>query len=274
MLLGKSLTLDLALTSLVLGQLVCVCIAALALFRQFHPLRADADPANHSYKLTVPVSLMFTGLLIFVVGQIDLWVLGFLRSEEEVAIYGAASTLVKYISSVNLLLSAVIPATVAELYGKGLKRELENMLRATALMSTVFALGMALLFWIFGAKILIIVFGASFGIAAPILGVLTFGHVVNAFTGNCGVLLIMAGKDRVILNITFVFGIITGVLSFVLANHYGALGVAIASALGLAGLNVTMWLFARYYLGIWTHAKFSMTDLKLWLGLAMSNEVE
>lgn len=274
MVMGRTLTLNLSITSLVLGQLVCVCIAMLALSRHFHQLLIDRTPAHHRYILSVPVSLLLTGILIFVVGQIDLWVLGFLRSPEEVAIYGAASTLVKYISSVNLLLSAVIPSTVAELYAKGQKQELENMLRVTAFMSTLFALGMALLFWIFGAKILAIIFGASFGIAAPILWVLTFGHIVNAMTGNCGVLLIMAGKDRVILSITFVFGVITGVLSLVLANHYGALGVAIASALGLAGLNATMWLFARYYLGIWTHAKFSSTDVGLWLGRALSNDAE
>lgn len=272
---GRTLTLDLAIISLLLGQLVCVSAAALVLARHFQAVPHGNRPANHlNFGLPVPFLLMFTGVLIFVVGQVDLWVLGYLSSEEDVAIYGAASTLVKYVSSVNLLLSAVIPPTVAELYAKGQKQELENMLRATAFMSTLFALGMALLFWIFGAKVLTVIFGASFGIAAPILGVLTLGHIVNALTGNCGVLLIMAGKDRVILSITFVFGVITGALAFVLAEYYGALGVAIASSLGLAGLNVSMWLFARYYLGIWTHARFSIAGLRLWLGHAMSVEAK
>ncbi|MEQ1837226.1 MAG: oligosaccharide flippase family protein [Candidatus Nitrotoga sp.] len=261
MLMGRTLTLNLAIASLVLGQLVCVCIAAVALSRQFHPLRNDSIPANHRYRLSVPVSLMFTGLLIFVVGQIDLWVLGFLRSEEEVAIYGAASTLVKYISSVNLLLSAVIPATVAELYAKRHKPELEKLLRGTALISTLFALSMALVFWVFAGEILATIFGAHFAVAAPALIALTIGHIVNAFTGNCGVLLIMAGKDRVMLSITLVFGVITGVLSLVLGNHYGAFGVAIASSIGVSGLNLIMWLSARHYLGIWTHAEFNRTSL-------------
>lgn len=265
MLMGRTLTLNLAIASLVLGQLVCVCIAAVALSRQFHLLRTDINRANHRFKLSVPVSLMFTGLLIFVVGQIDLWVLGFLRSEEEVAIYGAASTLVKYISSVNLLLSAVIPATVAELYARGQKQELENLLRGTALISTLFALIMAMVFWIFAGKILSLIFGTHYAVAAPVLVVLTLGHIVNAFTGNCGILLIMAGRDRVIMCITFSIGVITTLLTLVLAKQYGVIGVAFASALGLAGLNVTMWLSARYYLGIWTHAKFGRAYFNLML---------
>ncbi len=275
MVMGRTLTLDLALASLVFGQLVCVCAAALALTRHFHPLSHEKRPTNRlNFSLSVPVSLMLTGILFFVVGQIDLWVLGFLRTEEEVAIYGAASTLVKYVSSVNLLLSAVIPSSVAELYAKEQKQELENMLRATALLSTLFALGMALLFWVFGGQILSAIFGASYAVAAPVLAILAIGHIVNALTGNCGILLIMAGKDRVILTVTLISGVVTTLLVLVLIKYYGLLGVAIGSALGLAGMNVFMWLSARHYLKIWTHAKFSGADLKLWLGRTLSNKAE
>jgi O-antigen/teichoic acid export membrane protein len=275
MAMGRTLTLNLALATLVLGQLACVCAAVLALTRHFHSLPYVKRSANRlDLSLTIPTSLMLTGILIFVVGQIDLWVLGFLRSEEEVAIYGAASTVVKYVSSVNLLLSAVIPPTVAELYAKERRQELENMLRATALISTLFALGMALLLWIFGGQILSLIFGIPYAVAAPVLAILALGHIVNAYTGNCGVLLIMAGRDRVVLNVTLIFGLVTTALAFVLIKYYGLIGVAFASAFGLAGMNVSMWLSARHYLGIWTHAKFKRTDLKLWLGRAVSNNAE
>jgi hypothetical protein len=59
-----------------------------------------------------------------------------------------------------------------------------------------------------------------------------------------------------------------------LAEHYGLIGVSIGSALGLAGLNMSMWLAARYYLGIWTHAKLGGVDWKLWLGRTLKNQVE
>lgn len=271
---GKTISLDLVIVSLVLGQLICIFAAALSLVRHFRSSNYEktlVEPQRVS--LSIPVSLMLTGMLIFVVGQIDLWVLGFLRSEAEVAIYGAASTLVKYVSSVNLLLSTVIPATVAELYAKHQKQELEKMLRATASISSLFALAMASLLWLFGGQILTVIFGVSYAVAAPILGVLALGHIVNALTGNCGVLLIMAGKDRVIMIATLISSVVTTSLVWVLAEHYGLIGVAIGSALGLAGLNMSMWLAARYYLGIWTHASFTGVDWKLWLGQTLKNKV-
>jgi hypothetical protein len=131
---------------------------------------------------------------------------------------------------------------------------------------------MALLFWVFAGEILSTIFGAPYAEAAPALMALTLGHVVNAFTGNCGVLLIMAGKDRVVLTITLISGAVTTLLVFVLIEHYGLLGVAIASALGLTGLNVSMWLSARHYLGIWTHAEFSRATINILLKIYKGTE--
>jgi O-antigen/teichoic acid export membrane protein len=58
--------------------------------------------------------------------------------------------------------------------------------------------------------------------------------------------------------ITTLFGLVTVALSFAVVAEYGAIGVAAATALGLALQCIAMWGWVRRAFGVWTHPLWAL----------------
>jgi O-antigen/teichoic acid export membrane protein len=64
----------------------------------------------------------------------------------------------------------------------------------------------------------------------------------------------MTGHQTVLMRITVVSGIISVGGSLLVVHRFGTLGVAAVVGATAVLQNLWMWLAARYYTGIWTHA--------------------
>lgn len=206
--------------------------------------------------------LLLTNLTLFVLTQIDLWILAAFRPAEEVAQYGAAGRLALVTMVVTSILYSVLPPLIARQYARQEKRQLERILRAGATLTGLISLPVFALFigapqWILG-----IVYGEFYADAGLVLALLASGLYINVITGMRGNVLMMVGRERIVLGITLACATLNVVLCILGAVYAGMLGVALAAMTAMMIQCVLEELAVRRVLGIWTHASVhSLTDI-------------
>jgi O-antigen/teichoic acid export membrane protein len=201
--------------------------------------------------------LLVANLTLFALGQADLWILGAFRSQEEVAVYGAAVRMVLVVSMPILAVQAVVQPLIAEMYAQGRKRELERAIRAAATMAGIPALFATAGFLSLGGPILGLAFGDYYRQGAAVLALLSIAQLINVWSGMCAVTLTMTGHQTTMMVITIAGSLVTVTAGLEVVDSYGATGVAVAAAVGVTLTNLTYWLAARVKSGMWTHVGFS-----------------
>lgn len=200
--------------------------------------------------------LLINAATVFLLSQSDLWLLGSFATEQDLAIYGAASRLVMLTAMSLAIVNKVVPPLIARLHAQNDMPRLEKLLRSVATLSAIPALTTLAIFMFFAAPIMGIVFGAYYEAGAQILQILCFGQVVNVLVGSCGYVLIMTGHRKSIMTITLISAGIALVLGTILMQTHGVIGLAFGYATATIIQQLAMWLVARWRCGIWTHTQF------------------
>ena len=196
--------------------------------------------------------LLIYNLTFFLRNKAGIWVLGALGSSEDVAIYGAASSLVVSVSLPLLVMHAVIPPIIAELYVQGKKPALERMLRGTAFIAGVPALLVLVSLVVMGDPILGLVYDDYYRQGATVLTVLSVGRLVAVLAGPCQQVLMMTGHQKILMRITLTTGFVNLLLAFLLVGNHGTAGVAAAAAVSLIFEQLVTVFIVRWRIGVWT----------------------
>lgn len=199
--------------------------------------------------------LWVTTVALFVVTQTDLWVMGIFRPQQEVALYGAAMRLVALVSVPLMIINAVAPPMIAELYTQGKIQELERLLRRAAAWSGAPAFAALSVLFVFGSNILSLVYGAAYRDGGKLVALLSLGQLVNVWAGSSGITLMMTGHQITMMKITVLNGLFTFGLAAILATLYGGMGVAFAASMGTIIQKIVMLVVVKTKTGMWTHAK-------------------
>lgn len=208
----------------------------------------------HREVFSISLPLWVSGVTAFALAQAALWILGSFLPKEDVGLYFAALRLVNLVSMPLVLVNLIVPPFIADLYARGEKDQLQRVVRATATIAGVPAFVVLTTFMLFGGPIMALVFSEPYEAAAPLLALLSIGYLVNVWTGSCGVTLSMTGHQTVLMRITVVSGIISVGGSLLVVHRFGTFGVAAVVGATAVLQNLWMWVAARYYAGIWTHA--------------------
>ncbi len=248
---------------IILITLVAVCsnvaLSSLVLWKKLTVLPSPkGDEIGVVEILRISWPLWVTSLALFMLSQSDLWVMGLLRSTEEVAVYGAAVRIVALLTMPILLVNAVVPPLIAEMHAQGETEELEKVLRTLATFAGLPALIMCGLFIFFGDSILGVVFGEYYQVGGVVLTILSIGQLANVWAGSCGLTLMLTGHQLVMMVITVFCGILAVVGGVWFVQLYGGIGVAGATATGMFLQNLLMLFFAKKKVGVWTHVKLSL----------------
>jgi len=230
-----------------------VTLSALVLRKRLTGLPTPPHAISLKDIFEISWPLWVTSLTLFVLTQTDLWILGLFRSQEEVAIYGAATRIVAIVAMPLLIVNAVVPPLIAEMYAQGKKERLERALRSTATMAGLPALAMLIVLFLWGGSLLGLVFGEYYRSGGIILAILSTGQLANVWAGSCGLTLMLTGHQTTMMVITIICGFVTAISALLLVQPYGGVGVANAAAFGMVLQNVLMLLMARKKTGIWTH---------------------
>ncbi|MBF0282131.1 MAG: flippase [Zetaproteobacteria bacterium] len=241
-----------------------IIISSLLLWKKLSilPLQSD-DKINIPEIISLSWPLWITSLTFFVLIQVDLWIMGAFRPQEEVAVYGAVTRTVALVTMPLLIVNAVVPPLIAEMYAQGKTEQLEKAIRTVSTLAGFPSLIILVCFLIFGESLLGMIFGEYYQIGGLILTILSVGQLTNVWVGSCGQVLMLTGHQVIMMRITVFSGMFAAISAFFLVSKYGGVGVAIASSSGMILQNLLMLFFAKKSTGIWTHVSFSKLDLKL-----------
>lgn len=226
--------------------------AAYSLWRgSFFAAQVERVPAREVASTAWP--LFITTVFLFFLSQAGLWILGKYRPADEVALYGAAARLVLLVVMPLVVVNAVVPPLITEMYVKQHHRHLESLLRTVSAIAGIPALLAVAILALAGEPVMRLIYGAQYGVGAPVLAVLALGSVVHIWAGTANIVLMSTGHQTAMMVTTAVTGVIGVLLALYVVVDYGAFGVAVAMAIGGNLQGVGLWWVTHRKTGIWTH---------------------
>ena len=222
--------------------------------------------------LAVSLPLLVTNLTAFALIYSDIWILAAFRPQEEVAVYGAAARFMTLVTMPLMIVNAVLPPMIADLYARGEKNRLEQIMRPIATLTGIPALLALGIFVVAGAPILGLVYGDFYRNGALILALLSLGKLAAVWAGSCGLTLQMTGHQTLMMWISVFSGLLFVGGALYAVQEFGAVGVASVAAASVAFQNLLTVLVVRIKTGIWTHAAFSVTLIRKLLAMSRSGD--
>lgn len=216
------------------------------LFRYKGPRRMNARPM---LKMAMPLLIASSAYII--TANADGVMLGWLRSPREVGLYSVAAKVALLESFFLMVSNSAIGPKLAALYAQGRKQEMERMVQRVTGGLILIAMASLAFFILFGHPLLAI-WGHDFSGAYLVLVVLGIGQFFNISTGCCGMILTMCGHERVVGYVSTSFVCVNLTLNYFLILRWGAVGAASATAITVAGDNLTKMMLARRKVGVLT----------------------
>jgi O-antigen/teichoic acid export membrane protein len=189
--------------------------------------------------------------------NLDLVMIGSLRTSAETGIYKAAVTISSLISFGLAIVNPVIMPKIAALYSTHEMEELKNLITRSAWLITFIAIAGLSAILLFGEEILTVIYGSNFRIGHTALIVLIFGQLANALFGPVALVLNMVGHERTTLAGVSISVVLNAVLNYFLIPEYGIIGAAISTSISLFFWNFTLAIL------LWRKAGINPTAFRL-----------
>ncbi|MBT3015015.1 MAG: oligosaccharide flippase family protein [Candidatus Thiodiazotropha sp. (ex Clathrolucina costata)] len=245
------------LYDIVIVVIVCALLATIAsatvLYRKIKHLYSSYEfRIIELLRLSAPLVFATAGFLVM--REVHLWIVGAKVSSLEVAFLGAAIYLVQFITVPLRLTNTLIQPAAAHLYARGKVDRLQVLLRGTGMVIVVFGIAACFLLLAFGEVLLSIVYGEKYTYAVDGLNIIILGQLINVAVGSPGVVLTMAGYEKLVMISSLSAAGIGITTTYILSESMGYLGGAIGFAVTFASYNLLMWIICLVHLKIITHA--------------------
>ena len=260
----------------VFNQVLVTILGLVLIYRFISPVKC-AHKWVEKDLLMMSLPLWVTNIGLYILMQLDLWIVGVALDTDAVAVYGASARLVMLVATPLLIINAVVPPLIAELYVKNKDKDLQHLLQATATMVAIPSIIAVMVFLFWGEAVLGLLYGPVYIEGASVLVILSIGQLVNIWSGSCGLTLMLTNQQKAMMYITILSGLINIILAISLVSKIGILGVAVAAMISLSFQNIAMLLKVRQSIGIWTNISFSSMAgtipmvRKIWLGYEKQN---
>ncbi|GEM_PF-2679527 len=198
--------------------------------------------------------LMFSGLFVFLLFQMDRLMIGYFRSAEEVGIYSASSRLAVFVAFGLAMINYIFPPLISSLFSQGNLRGIEEMGRRTARWASLFAFSTGLFFLTYPGLALGI-FGGDFQRGKMALVFLVIFQILASSAGSTGYVLSMTRYQGAYFVITLLGVLANFVGNAILIPARGIEGAALASGVSLALTKGAQLVWIKKKLGIWVAAR-------------------
>lgn len=206
------------------------------------------------------VATVISALLV----HTDTLMLGYFRTDAEVALYAAAYPLAYGLLLVFSAFGFIYLPLASRLDAADSRGELDEIYSVTTKWIFVITFPLFLAFTVFPADALSIVFGARYSPAATALVILSIGFMANAAAGRNRQTLSALGRTKVLMVATTGTYALNVGLNLLLIPRYGHVGAAVASASSYAALNVAVCAFLATRMGV---SPLSMQNVRTYVAL-------
>lgn len=186
-------------------------------------------------------TMAFLGIWSFLTGEADKLILGVYLSSASVGVYSVAMTIAAFIPMLLTSVNSIFAPTISNLYAQGQRALLQQLLQT--LTKWIFGLTVPLIGVIlfFGPELMSI-FGKEFQAGWLVLAIVALGQLANVGTGSVGMMLLMTGHQRQLLQTQITSAVSTLALYLLLIPGLGILGAALGQAIGLVIANtLNLW---------------------------------
>ena len=258
---GLRLTFDAVLGVGLVGFVALAGLGGIGLARRAARWNAEARTPIRTAELWASAwPNLVLSLVLFVLGQADLWIVALLGDTGTLANYGLGLRMATLVTLPLAIVNVVAGPMIAVLWTRRKPRVLQRLLlRVAAVASTGAAAGYSLVLAI-GEPLVERLWGADYGDVLLYFSILGFGQLCHAAGGSSGVALIVLGRQREVMRISAATGGLTVVLAALAAAWLNATGIALAFS---AGLIAQTWLFSRAL-----HRSFNV-DATVWHAVAL-----
>lgn len=245
-----------ALGDLAPGVLIGAMLVSLALTLLVQELQvrrrlgAEAAVSVGSLSLRGALPFMWLAAIWYVNSRVDLLILGSLKSHADVGVYAVVVRVAGLVVLATYTVNTVIAPRIAAYYHQGEHARLQRLVEASTRRTFLLCLPPALLLIFAGGPLLQLAFGAEYARGWAALAILTVAQLINVVSGPTGVILYMAGLERVANRTFMLSAILNAVLNFALVPKFGIVGAAGATSLSLVAWNLVLWREVRVRLSL------------------------
>lgn len=207
----------------------------------FRYFRVFFNAARSNYNLgdyfRYSMPLLLVGALYMLIGRIDMLMLGYFTTSDQVGIYGTVTNLAVLIVFSLQSVNTIFSPNIAELYELGDVEHLSDLLKT--LTRWIFYISLAIygMLVILGPDLLRL-YGEEFIVGYASLLILAFGQLMNALAGSTGSILLMTGHQRWEVYNSLLVIILNIILNYFMIPVWGISGAAIASAISITVVNM------------------------------------
>lgn len=183
-------------------------------------------------------SLPFAGLaaLATLNSRVDIFALGFFRSEEEVGIFTVATKMYDLLLIPITIMNTTIAAEAAKLYKEEKTAELQQLIKKTSRFTFITISCAVVILVSFNKEIITATFGEQYLTASAPMCILVSLHIINSYGGSSGMLLSMCGKEFISIRIGLFCAALNIILNLILTPKFGITGATISTA-----ISFTLW---------------------------------
>jgi O-antigen/teichoic acid export membrane protein len=229
------------------------------------------------------------GLLELLKTQSDRIAVGFYLDARRVGIYSVVATLITMVALVQRSVNQIFASSIADLHARDDHELLKRMFQTVTkwVVGLTFPFAFALIVY---AREFMQIFGRGFETAWPVLIIGTVAGLVDCGVGSSGTLLLMSGRQNLLVKIQVVTAVLMVALNVLLVPRRGIVGAGLATALTVAVTNLwflvgvrrelKFYPYKRSFLRlapplaasvailVWLHSRFPVQPA--WLGIALA----
>jgi len=241
-----------AVLSFVLSFAAAVYFSFLLLRR----LLSATTPIVHEPKRLLAFSLpaALAGAMPVFLTWVDRIVVGVIRPADEMGVYHAVS---QFSILFSIVLSGIgggiLGPMIARLYSEGERDRLQGLFRVTTKWGLYMSVPAFLIMCIMPLTLLTVVYGNDYQSGTVPLVILAFAGFVNAGTGPVGMLLVMTGRERVWLAISFGALVLDIALLVALTPSWGLTGAALGRTIATTVMFATGIIACATQLRLWPY---------------------
>ncbi len=194
-----------------------------------------------------------TFFLVTVVALLDqqavVYVVGYLMEIRDVGVLQAARQIIGVVSLGSISISLFLQSRLAVAWAARKFHEAQSLVRMATRWNAAFSLVCALLIAVFGSKV-VGLYGHDYAHSLLIVEVLMVGQVINAFTGQTGLVLMLANREGQLLRFEIAFLLLRIPILLVGAGYDGLLGAVWGENLAMLLSKLSAVVYVRRRTGL------------------------
>lgn len=227
--------------AIIAASVVTLTVLIIFLRKRNIPIKSERYQKN-ILKESFPMFL--TASVLFLMSNLDSFMIGYFENEKEVGLYNACLRLSFGISFILGSIKGYVSPKFSKLYYNKEHQKLKTLYRKILLLTWISVFPIILALFLF-PEFLLRIFGDEFVVATTALFILNITFSVNTLFGPTGHLLNMTGHQHVLMRIILIAFILNFIGNFFLIPSFGIEGAAMASLISTSFWNLGTFIILK-----------------------------